>query len=85
MAHKEVVHLLWAMCNLAEGGHEQILPELPLDLDGVEIGVLFVESFQGRYIALVGGAVRPQELCAMLSLSGVTCSTAESARSRSHS
>ena len=40
MADEQVVHLCGIVGYFAQGGREQVLPQLPLDLDGVEAGVI---------------------------------------------
>ena len=40
MADEQVVHLGGIGGYFAQGGREQILPQLPLDLDGVVAGVV---------------------------------------------
>ena len=96
MADEQVVHFLCIgvahivshsfrrVGDLAQGGAQQVIPQLPLDPDGLQPGVLLVQGLQCRDVPLVGGAVRAEVLRdAFLVRADVFPDT--SAVSRSHS
>ena len=62
VADEQVVHLVGIAGDLAQGRGEQVLPELPLDPDGVVAGVLVVQGLEDGYVALVGGAIGSEVL-----------------------
>ena len=57
-----VAHPLSAVGDFAQGSAQQVVPQPPLDADGLRVGVGLVEGFQRGDVPLVGGTVRPEML-----------------------
>ena len=55
-------HPLRGVGDFAQGNTQQVIPQAPLDPDGLHLPVLFVEGFQGGDVALVGGAAGAEVL-----------------------
>ena len=77
-------HPLRGVGNLAQGGAQQVVPQPPLDPDGLQVGVLLVEGLESGDVALVGGAYRAEMPGDSLSI-GLSPSSDTRAESRSHS
>ena len=55
-----VAHPLRAVGDFAQGGAQQVIPQPPLDPDGLQSRVLLVEGLEGGDVAQVGGAARAE-------------------------
>ena len=54
--------------DFAQGGAQQVVPQPPLDPDGLQLRVLLVEGLEGGDVPLVGGAARSEVLGDSLSV-----------------
>ena len=79
VADKEAVELIVRAGDLAQGGGQEVPPEVAFDLDGGVAGVLVVERFEGRDVALVRGTVGAEVLPQWTSREGCLFSSAERA------
>ena len=62
MADEQVIHLSGIICDFSQGSRKQVLPQLPLDLDRIEVGVLAVQGFEGCYVPLICRAIGTEVL-----------------------